>query len=116
VLGKFAHLTKRRIQIDTFFIKQFMELAYKCENDLPAEILDKVIEFEKAEKLNPPTERRAKQISLKELEKDALKLRNETSTKGIAAIEEIISTELNKMPLYTDNNNENELVTEKSMN
>lgn len=104
VLGKFAHLTKRRIQIDTFFIKQFMELAYKCESDLPSDILNKVVEFEKAEKLNPPTERRSKQISLKELEKDTSKLRSETSTKGIAAIEEIISSELNKMPLYTDDN------------
>ena len=108
VLGKFAHLTKRRIQIDTFFIKQFMELAYKCENDLPAEILDKVIEFEKAEKLNPPTERRAKQINLKELEKDALKLRNETNAKGIAPIEEIL--------LSCENDNENELIVSKSMN
>lgn len=107
VLGKFAHLTKRRIQIDTFFTKQFMELAYKCEADLPPEILEKVIEYEKAEKLNPPTERRSKQINLKELEKDASRLRNETNTKGIAAIESIISTELNKMPLYTDDTVEN---------
>lgn len=101
VLGKFAHLAKRRIQIDTFFIKQFMELAYKSESDLPADILDKVVEFEKAEKLNPPTERRSKRINLKELEDAAMKLRNETSTKGIAAIEGIISIELDKMPLYT---------------
>lgn len=101
ILGKFAHLTKRRIQIDTFFIKQFMELAYKCESDLPAEILDKVVEFEKAEKLNPPTERRSKRINIKELETDAVRLRNETHMKGIAPIEGIISSELDKMPLYT---------------
>lgn len=103
VLGKFAHLTKRRIQIDTFFIKQFMELAYKAESDLPSEFLEKVIEFEKAEKLNPPTERRSKQINLKDLEKDVSKLRNETSTKGIAIIEDVISTALNESPLYSDN-------------
>ena len=72
------------------------------------EILDKVIEFEKAEKLNPPTERRAKQINLKELEKDALKLRNETNAKGIAPIEEIL--------LSCENDNENELIVSKSMN
>lgn len=69
VLGKFAHLSKRRIQIDTYFISQFMELAYKCENDLPNEILEKVIEFEKADKLNPPQEKRSKSISINELEK-----------------------------------------------
>jgi hypothetical protein len=115
VLGKFAHLAKRRIQIDTFFIKQFIELAYKCESDLPPEILEKVIEFEKAEKLNPPTERRSKLINIKELEKDALKLKNETTSKGIAVIEEIISAEINKMPLYTQQPEE-ELVADKSMN
>jgi hypothetical protein len=54
VLGRFAHLSKRRIQIDTYFINQFMELAYKSESDLPPDILEKVMEFEKAEKLNPP--------------------------------------------------------------
>ncbi|MBL7700041.1 MAG: hypothetical protein JNK79_17880 [Chitinophagaceae bacterium] len=100
VLGKFAHLTKRRIQIDTFFIKQFMELAYRSESDLPADILGKVIEFEKAEKLNPPTERRSKRINIKELDEDAVKLRNETHTKGIAPIEGFLSSELDKMPLY----------------
>ncbi|HVX49699.1 MAG TPA: hypothetical protein VHB48_06050 [Chitinophagaceae bacterium] len=105
VLGKFAHLTKRRIQIDTFFIKQFIELAYKAESDLPKEFLDKVVEFEKAEKLNPPTERRSKQISLKDLEKDTAKLRNETSTKGIAVIEDVISIALNNLPLYSDTEN-----------
>lgn len=105
VLGKFAHLTKRRIQIDTFFIKQFIELAYKAESDLPKEFLDKVVEFEKAEKLNPPTERRSKQISLKDLEKDTAKLRNETSTKGIAVIEDVISIALNDLPLYSDAEN-----------
>jgi hypothetical protein len=101
VLGKFAHLTKRRIQIDTFFTKQFMELAYKCESDLPPDILQKVVEFEKAEKLNPPTERRSKQINMKELENDVMRLRNETATKGIASIEGIISSEIDKMPLYS---------------
>jgi hypothetical protein len=104
VLGKFAHLTKRRIQIDSFFIKQFMELAYKAESDLPKEFLDKVVEFEKAEKLNPPTERRTKQISLKDLERDTTKLRNETTTKGIAVVEDAISNALNESPLYSDTN------------
>ena len=100
VIGKFAHLTKRRIQIDTFFIRQFMELAYASENDLPADILEKTIEYEKAEKLNPPTERRSKQINMKELEKETAKLGNETSAKGIPLIEDVIAGEINKMPLY----------------
>lgn len=67
VIGKFAHTTKRKIQIDQFFTKQFIEILVKCKSDLPEEILKQVIEYEKAEKINPPTEKRAKQILTKEL-------------------------------------------------
>ncbi len=100
VLGKFAHLSKRRIQIDTYFINQFMELAYKAESELPPDILEKVVEFEKAEKLNPPQEKRAKAINLKELEKNTQKLRDDASTKGILIEDGKISTGLNELPLY----------------
>lgn len=102
VIGKFAHLSKRRIQIDIFFAKHFLELDYKCESDLPRDILDKAIEFERSEKLNPPIERRAKQISIKELEKDTAKLKNEVDTKGILIQDDRISTGLNELPLYND--------------
>lgn len=100
VLGKFAHLTKRRIQIDSFFAKQFIELAYKCETDLPSEIFEKVVEFEKSEKLNPPVEKRAKAISTKELEKDTTKLKTEATAKGILIDDLTISVGLNELPLY----------------
>ncbi len=68
VIGKFAHTTKRKIQIDQFFANQFIELLVKCKNDLPEDILKTVIEFEKAEKLNPPPEKRNKQILTKDLQ------------------------------------------------
>lgn len=68
VIGKFAHTTKRKIQIDQFFASQFIEILVKCKSDLPDDLLKTVIEFEKAEKLNPPTERRTKQILTKELQ------------------------------------------------
>ena len=100
VLGKFAHLSKRRIQIDSFFAKQFIELAYKSEADLPKEIFEKVVEFEKAEKLNPPIERRAKAISTKELEKDANKLSNDVNSRGINTEDSSISIVINELPLY----------------
>jgi predicted nucleic acid-binding Zn-ribbon protein len=35
IIGRFTHLTKRRIQIDSFFAKQFMEMVLKCDSDLP---------------------------------------------------------------------------------
>lgn len=68
VIGRFAHTTKRKIQIDQFFASQFLEILVKCKNDLPEDILSQVIEFEKAEKLNPPSERKSKQILIKDLE------------------------------------------------
>jgi hypothetical protein len=101
VLGKFVHLSKRRIQIDGFFTKQFFELVYRSEADLPKDILEKVSEFEKAEKINPPIERRSKQISAKELEQETTMLKNEAKAKGIETEESLLSSRLNKLPLYS---------------
>lgn len=101
VIGKFVHLSKRRIQIDGFFAKQFFELVYRSEADLPKDILEKVVEFEKAEKLNPPIEKRAKQISLKELELENEKLTSEAAQKGIVTQDSSLIKEINKLPLYT---------------
>jgi len=67
IIGKFAHITKRKIQIDYFFSYQFLEILTKCKADLPKDILESVSEFEKAEKLNPPQEKRTKQILTKDL-------------------------------------------------
>lgn len=101
VLGKFVHLSKRRIQIDGFFTRQFFELVYRSEADLPKDILEKVSEFEKAEKINPPIERRAKHISAKELEQETSSLKNEANAKGIVTEESVLSNRLNKLPLYS---------------
>jgi hypothetical protein len=100
VIGKFVHLSKRRIQIDGFFAKQFFELVYRTEADLSKEFLEKVAEFEKSEKLNPPQEKREKQISMKELEADAEKIQSEAQQKGIDMQDSLLSKELNKLPLY----------------
>jgi hypothetical protein len=100
VIGKFVHLSKRRIQIDGFFAKQFFELVYRTEADLSKEFLEKVAEFEKSEKLNPPQEKREKQISMKELEADAEKIQGEAQQKGIDMQDNLLIKEINKLPLY----------------
>jgi hypothetical protein len=100
VIGKFVHLSKRRIQIDGFFAKQFFELVYRTEADLSKEFLEKVAEFEKSEKLNPPQEKREKQISMKELESDAEKIQGEAQQKGIDMQDNLLVKEINKLPLY----------------
>ncbi len=101
ILGKFAHLSKRRIQIDTFFINQFMELAYKCESDLPSDVLEKAIEFERAEKLNPPQEKRSKAIPMADLEKSLTKIKNDAGNKGISLEHGNLTDGLNGVPLYS---------------
>jgi hypothetical protein len=71
----------------------------KCENSLPPEIHDKVLEFERSEKLNPPVEKRAKAINIKELEGDTIKLDKEADAKGINLSNEI-SSALDEVSLY----------------
>ena len=100
IIGKFVHLSKRRIQIDGFFAKQFFELVYRSEAELPGDILRAVSEFEKAEKLNPPQEKRARQISIKELEADATRIKSDATQQGIYTDESFLMKNLNKLPLY----------------
>lgn len=105
VIGKFVHLSKRRIQIDGFFAKQFFELLYRSDADLPKDILEKAVEFERSEKLNPPTDKRAKQISNRELEQEVNKIKNDAMQKGIYTEETHLSKGLNRLPLYTEDSN-----------
>lgn len=102
VIGKFVHLSKRRIQIDAFFAKQFFELLYRSDADLPKDILEKAVEFERSEKLNPPTDKRAKQISNRDLEQEVSKIKNDATQKGIYTEETHLSKGLNRLPLYTE--------------
>jgi len=100
IIGKFAHLSKRRIQIDAFFARQFIELAYKCENSLPTDIHEKVLEFERSEKLNPPQEKRAKAINTKDLETENFKIETEVSAKGVVLPNDVIAGVLDDLSLY----------------
>jgi hypothetical protein len=101
VIGKFAHLTKRRIQIDQFFERQFLEVLSKCDTDLPREILGKVVDYERSEKLNPPQEKRAKLISSAELEADSKIIRKEAEAKAIA-FPASVQRDIRSLPLYED--------------
>ena len=74
IIGKFSHAAKRKIQIDHFFSFQFLDIISKCGVDLPPDIYKSVQEFEKSEKLNPPQEKRAKQILLEDLLAESEKL------------------------------------------
>jgi hypothetical protein len=82
VIGKFAHATKRRMQIDTYFFNEFLGLLKSCES-LPDEILKKVVDYEKAEKMNPPMEKRKKLIPIKELEHGVKAITKEAEAREI---------------------------------
>ena len=86
IIGKFAHTTKRRIQIDEFFAREFLDTLGKAGTQLPREILENVIKFENAEKLNPPMEKRNKQILTKDLKETVDKLENEMHIREISKI------------------------------
>jgi hypothetical protein len=105
VIGKFAHTTKRKIQIDMFFTEEFLSLLSKTKNDLPRDIMEKVIEFEKAEKINPPVEKRVKSILTSDLEKDAKKIQKEAEAKDI--IFTPLAQEIKQLPL-TNNEEDNQ--------
>ena len=86
IIGKFAHTTKRRIQIDEFFAREFLDTLTKAGTQLPREILENVIKFENAEKLNPPMEKRNKQILTKDLKVKVDKLESEMLLREIPKI------------------------------
>tara|TARA_B100000780_G_scaffold274968_1_gene240801 strand:+ start:622 stop:1818 length:1197 start_codon:yes stop_codon:yes gene_type:complete len=87
VIGKFAHTTKRRIQIDQFFAEEFLQTLQKAGAQLPREMLESVIEFEKAERLNPPMEKRNKQILTKDLQEKSIQIKKEIQIREIPEIQ-----------------------------
>ena len=101
LIGKFAHVAKRRIQIDQFFEWQLLEVLSRCKADLPPEIFEKVIEYERSEKLNPPQEKRVKQILTQDLEQDGQKIQREATAKGIV-IPRTLQREIGQLPLYLE--------------
>ena len=100
IIGRFAHLSKRRIQVDNFFAKHFIELAYKCENELPDDILKMVLEYEKSEKLNPPIEKKVKSIPTADLDTNNKKLKQEAEGRGILIESTTMSDSIDEIPLY----------------
>ncbi len=86
IIGKFAHTTKRRIQIDQFFAEEFLDTLNKAGTQLPRDILESVIQFENAEKLNPPMEKRKKQILTKDLKAKSEEIKREIELRNIPEI------------------------------
>lgn len=91
VIGKFAHTTKRKIQIEMYFMEEFLDILHKSKTLLPKEILKRVIEFENAVKLNPPMEKRKKQILTSDLIEQTNQIKKGIELEDIPKIEAKIS-------------------------
>jgi hypothetical protein len=100
IIGKWAHYSKRKIQIDNFFAEIFIELIKKTERELPEDIISNVKDYEKKEKVNPPLEKRTKSISSKDLIKSKEKMNKDLEHEGISIEMDIISTSISEIPLY----------------
>ena len=87
IIGKFAHTTKRRIQIDQFFAEEFLDTLNKAGTQLPRDILESVIQFENAEKLNPPMEKRKQQILTIDLKNKSEAIKKEIALRKIPEIQ-----------------------------
>jgi len=105
IIGKFAHTAKRRIQIDNFFSLQFLEILTKCERDIPGDMRERAIELDRAEKLNPPQDRRAKELPIAELVKDVGNLQREAQAKGIVS-PKLIEDRIKALPLCQEDESE----------
>ena len=97
ILGKMAHGIKRRIQVDQYFTKEFLALLSHADN-MPKDILQESLKVERASKLNPPQEKRAKTLPLEEIIKDHQKITAETQAKGINVSQKLHQIE--DIPLY----------------
>ena len=97
VVGKFAHAAKRRIQIDSYFCGEFINILNAC-SCLPENILEKTREFERSDKLNPPLEKRAKVISPARLDQDVHRIRYEAEAQDIDTAAS--GAVMEKVPLY----------------
>ena len=86
ILGRFAHLTKRRLQVDQFFANESLSLAAETENRLPEEMRKEVAEIEKSVRLNPPQDK---------------KIEKGLRERGVLPESENLASGLNELPLYS---------------
>ena len=81
VIGTFAHSAKRRVQIDQWFNERILSDIEKAGKLLPPEYVKQVQQYDIAEKLNPPQEKRNKRIELSELKESNLNFKQEMHNK-----------------------------------
>jgi hypothetical protein len=101
ILGRFAHLLKRRLQVDQFFANESLALATETENRLPEDMRKEVADIEKSIRLNPPQERSSKEIGLGGLASQHKKIEKGLRERGVLPESENLASGLNELPLYS---------------
>lgn len=99
IIGKMAHGMKRRIQVDQFFSQEFLSILRSGEH-LPESILEAAKKIEKSNKLNPPLDKRSKEIQIKSLQRHQDEIGGESRLKGINTGDDL--EQLNQIPLFLD--------------
>lgn len=79
-IGKLSHTTKRKIQIDTYFSREFID-ALKGIDTIPDDFASEIGMYEQKAKLNPPMEKRVKMIEIGDVESDVKKLETEIAVR-----------------------------------
>ena len=82
VIGRFSHLTKRRIQVDAFFCEESFRALKECDR-LPEDLVERMEEYERSTKVNPPVEHKAKSITERSLQKAVDGVRKESDFLGL---------------------------------
>lgn len=69
IIGSLIYVSKRRVQVDQFFNGHLLDLVQRVQRELPEDLQEEIGKNEKAFKLNPPIDKRTKEISQSSLEK-----------------------------------------------
>ncbi len=104
VLGRFSHLTKRRIQVDAFFCEEGLRAIKEC-GCLPEDMSEKMETYERTTKVNPPMEQKAKAITDKALQKAVDGVRKESDFLGLEG-SDTVSGSLEALPLLKEGKRE----------
>jgi len=104
VIGRLSHLTKRRIQVDSFFCEEAFKALKEC-GCLPEDFSEKTLEYEKSTKLNPPVERKVKIIADKELLKAVETVKKDATFFGLDT-SEALAKNVRATPLLKEENEE----------
>ncbi len=80
LIGKFTYINKRRIQIDQVMIQESLEILSGRNKLIPSDMIEKVNEFEKSEKINLPVDKRTKHLVLDELQDNFKKIQREINS------------------------------------